>query len=157
MDRHHGFRHRGIHPELDAVAERTLAAVKEVRRELGAGLLEDIYRLALVEELRSRGLGVETKVRIPVPYKGRPLARFYEMDVLVETWLVLELKAVDELHPIHEAQVLTYMRLARKPLGYLVNFNAIPLGTGIRRYVFSEYARGVVASSEFSSGARDGA
>src|SRR5688572_28869812 len=122
MEPPYRFRHRGIHPVLDVIVDRTLPAIKEVRRELGAGLLEETYGLALADELASRGLRVEKKVRIPVLYMGRPLSKYYELDVLVESALVLELKAVNELHPIHEAQLLTYMRLARKPIGYLVNF-----------------------------------
>lgn len=135
-----GFSHTDVDPALNQLAEIILAAARTVRSELGAGLLEEMYRLALLHELRSRGLEVRTRVPLEVVYKGLPLGKGYEADLIVEGRITVELTACEAIHPAHEAQLLTYMRLARTPLGFLINFDAVPLHTGIRRKVLSNVA-----------------
>ena len=135
-----GFRLEDLDEELNKVATGAIDAAFTVRKELGAGLLEEIYRLALIHELRGRGFEVRTRVPLPVVYKGIPLGKGYEADVIINGCIILELKAVERFHPAHEAQLLTYMRLARAPLGFLINFDAVPFGEGIKRRVFSSFA-----------------
>ena len=108
--------------------------VGDVRRALGAGLPERFYHLAVARELGKRGIPFASKPPIHVAYDGEPLG-FVQPDFIVRGHLVLELKAVEELLPIHEAQVLTYLTASGLHLGVLVNCNAIPFGTGIRRKV----------------------
>ena len=130
-----------VAPRLNELGTTIVDCIGEVRRELGAGLVESVYLPCLVAELRARGLACEVEVPIPVIYKGTRLQKAFRIDLLVEDCVVLEAQAVEELHPAHFAQLLTYLRLSGKPLGYLVNFNAIPLGSGIHRRVNTREAR----------------
>lgn len=107
----------------------------EVHRQLGPGLLESAYEECLCEELREAGLGFARQVALPIVYKGRPLNFEYRMDVVVDPGLVLEIKSVAALLPVHEAQLLTYLRLSGHRVGLLMNFNAPVLKDGIRRRV----------------------
>ena len=110
-----------------------IGAAIEVHRILGPGLLESTYELALEHELRLRGIAVERQKAIKLDYKGVTLGDWFRLDLLVDDWLIVEVKAVDSLQPIHEAQLLTYLRLSGKRLGLLINFNVAVLKTGIRR------------------------
>ena len=112
-----------------------IGAAIEVHRFLGPGLLESTYELALEHELRLRGIAVERQEAIALDYKGVRLGDGFRLDLLVDDWLIVEVKAVDSLQPIHEAQLLTYLRLASKRLGLLINFNVAVLKTGIKRIV----------------------
>jgi len=112
---------------------RILGCAIEVHRELGPGLLESVYRHCLAHELRAAGITVRQEVSIPVRYKGELFDCGFRADLLVEDVLLVELKAVERLLPIHEAQLLTYLKLSDLRLGLLLNFNAVPLKTGIRR------------------------
>ena len=94
-----------------------------VHKELGPGLLESVYELCLADELISRGLGIRTQVPVPLIYKERKLESGFRLDILVENSIILELKAVEGLAPVHTAQVLTYLRLSNLSLGFLINFN----------------------------------
>lgn len=110
-----------------------IGACIEVHRELGPGLLESAYEIALERELTMRGLSFERQVEIPVRYKGALLPSGYRADLIVEK-VVVELKAVVDLLPVHEAQLLTYLRLTGLPVGLLVNFNVPALRDGgVRR------------------------
>jgi GxxExxY protein len=129
------FLYEDLDPGLDALARTLVDACGEVRRELGAGLMESVYVQCLAQELRDRGVAVALEVPIPIAYKGRALEKRFRVDLLIEDRIIVEAKAVEDLHPMHVAQLLTYLRLSGKPLGFLVNFNAIPLGTGIHRFV----------------------
>jgi len=111
------------------------AAVTEVHRELGPGLLESAYEECLCRELDLRGLRFQRQVPLPVTYKGVELDCGYRLDILVEDKVILELKSIKEIEPIHEAQLLTYLRLSGKKVGLLVNFNAVLVKDGIRRMV----------------------
>jgi GxxExxY protein len=115
------------------VSQFVLGAAIEVHRELGPGLLESVYELALCRELWIRQLRVERQVPVSIKYKGADLDTHVCIDLLVESAVVVELKAVERLAPIHHAQVLTYLRLAGYPVGLLLNFNVRLLRHGMRR------------------------
>ena len=118
-----------------ALSERVLGACIEVHRHLGPGLLESAYEECLCHELSLASLNFVRQRPVPVVYKGVKLDCGYRLDVVVEEKLVLELKAVDHLLPVHEAQVLTYLKLTILDVGLLVNFNTAVLRRGIRRLV----------------------
>jgi GxxExxY protein len=105
----------------------------EVHRHLGPGLLESAYDACLAYELSSRGIRFERQVRVPVIYKGVELECGYRLDFVVENELIVEVKAVEALLPVHHAQVITYMRLTGLSVGLLVNFHADALHRGLRR------------------------
>jgi len=94
----------------------------EVHRELGPGLLESVYENCLVKELQSKGFEVKRQVTVPVLYKGEDAGAALKLDVLVEDLIIIELKAVESILPVHKAQLLSYMKLAGKPKGLLINF-----------------------------------
>ncbi len=118
---------------VEEVVQQIITAAIEVHRTLGAGLLESVYRECLIIELRSRGLRVRVEVAVPIDYKEHRVHSSLRLDLLVEECVVLELKAVDALHPVHEAQLITYLKLANHPAGLLMNFNEILLKDGLRR------------------------
>jgi GxxExxY protein len=117
------------------ISYRVIGAALAVQRELGPGLLESIYEQALAYELSQLGIHFQRQQAIPVHYKGQPLDGQLRLDLVVEDRLILELKSVEHIQPIHEAQLLTYLRLSGMRLGLLINFNALPLKHGIRRVV----------------------
>jgi len=112
-----------------------LGAAIEVHRLLGPGLLESAYEECLCHELRLRELNFQRQVDLPVEYKGLKLNCGYKIDILVQDEVILELKAVEKLLPIHQAQLLTYLKLAHKRVGLLINFNVALLTQGIIRRV----------------------
>jgi len=118
---------------LEKLATQIVNAAFEVHRELGPGLLESTYEMAFCHELHVAGLRFERQKDMPVAYKGIKLDLGYRLDVLVEGEILVELKAVEELLPIHEAQLLSYLKHADKPLGFLINFNVPLIRDGIRR------------------------
>ena len=105
------------------LSSKVIGLAIDVHRELGPGLLENAYEEALSYELERAGISFERQLSLPVNYKGQLLGCKYQMDIVVEKQLVLELKAVDQLIPIHQAQLLTYLKLSGIPLGLLINFN----------------------------------
>jgi GxxExxY protein len=107
----------------------------EVHRHLGPGLLESAYEECLSYELKQAGIGFRRQVALPVVYKDVRLDCGYRMDIVVEQALILEIKAVEQIVPLHEAQILTYLRLSGIRVGLLMNFNAIALRHGLRRFV----------------------
>jgi len=118
------------------VSNVIIGAAIEVHKELGGpGLLEDIYEEALCLELADRGLHVARQVQVPVLYKGRRLKKPLVLDVLVVEKVVVEVKAVEKISPVFNAQLLTYLRLADKKLGLLINFGEIRVSEGIHRVV----------------------
>ena len=117
------------------ITHPTLASAIEVHRTLGAGLLESIYLPCLQYELQARNLRFVTQKAVPVVYKGMPLDTIYRVDLIVEEQVVVEVKAVAALLPVHQSQTLTYMRLARCPLGLLINFNVPKLMDGVKRLI----------------------
>ena len=121
--------------ERDPLTEQVIGAAIEVHRILGPGLLESIYQRALCHELSLRGIKHTPKQPVPVSYKGVELGDDLVMDILVEDQLVVELKAIDCLAPIHEAQLLTYLKVTGHHVGLLLNFNVRLLKEGIKRMV----------------------
>ena len=120
---------------LDRITLAIIQAAIEVHKILGPGLLENLYRECLLFELSERGLKVMADEPIPIFYKGKPLNGKYKIDLLVEDAVVVELKAVEAVLPVHCAQVLTYLRLTEKSVGLLLNFNVSYLRQGVRRIV----------------------
>ncbi len=117
------------------LSHRVIGAAIEVHRELGPGLLESAYEESLSHELSLRGLRFQRQVEMPVRYKNVKLDCGYRLDLLVEESLILELKSVEEIAPIHNAQLLTYLRLSGKHVGLLLNFNVTVMKDGIVRMV----------------------
>ena len=122
---------------LDLITESVIGAAIEVHRGLGPGLLESAYEACLAFELRERGLEVAQQKPLPLVYKGVALDCGYRLDLLVNNLVVVELKAVDRLEPIHQAQVLSYLNLSGYKMGLLINFNVRVLRNGIRRLVMN--------------------
>lgn len=119
----------------DALSQEIIGAAIEVHRHLGPGLLESIYEHCMLKELRNRGIRCQHQHPLPVRYKGELLDCEYRLDLLVDNTVVVELKTVKKLEPIHDAQLLTYLRLSDYRLGLLINFNVPVLKYGIKRIV----------------------
>ncbi|MBN2489913.1 MAG: GxxExxY protein [Planctomycetes bacterium] len=121
--------------DFDELSNRVIGCALEVHRHLGPGLLESTYDECLAQELDLSGIGFKRQWPVAIEYKGRKLHSAYRIDFLVEEKLIVELKSIDEVAPIHEAQLLTYMRHAGVSIGLLINFNTRVLKDGIRRFV----------------------
>ena len=120
---------------MNKVTEEVIAAAIEVHRNLGPGLLESAYEACLVYELRDRGLVVEQQKPLPIIYRDVAVEVGYRLDLLVENLVVVELKSVERLEPIHQAQLLSYLKLSGYELGLLINFNVRLLKNGIKRLI----------------------
>jgi GxxExxY protein len=107
----------------------------KVHRTLGPGLLESVYERCVVRELEIRGVAVRRQVSLPIVYEGMTLEAGYRLDLVVEDAIILEVKAVEALTRLHEAQLLTYLRLSGKRLGFLMNFNTVLFKDGVRRII----------------------
>jgi GxxExxY protein len=116
-----------------AFTHRVIGCAIEVHRSLGPGLIESMYETCLCDELAAAGFTYARQRKTPVVYKGRVLDGHFRIDVIVEEVLVLEVKAVHQVHPIYEAQLMTYLRLSGLPLGLLMNFNSVRMKDGIVR------------------------
>jgi GxxExxY protein len=112
-----------------------IGAAIEVHRVLGPGLLESVYEEAFTIELQDRNLLVSRQIEIPLEYKGRRLQNLLRLDLLVAELIVVEVKSVERILPVHEAQLLSYLRLTQKKLGLLINFNSTVLSRSVRRIV----------------------
>ena len=123
----------GQEENLVRLGEVVIGATLKVHSHLGPGRLEGICETCLVHELRTRGLGVESQRVLPVVYEGIVLDAAFRLDVLIENQVVLEVKAVAQLLPIHKAQLISYLKLGNYPLGYLLNFNDVHMKHGIER------------------------
>ncbi len=121
--------------EIEGIAKIIVDATIKVHRALGPGLLESAYQQCLAYELRKRGLRVETKVELPLKYEEVQINVGYRIDMLVENQIIIENKTVDELAPIHQAQLLTYLKLRDCRLGFLLNWNVTLMKNGIKRMV----------------------
>ena len=124
-----------ISPEIERLAKEIVDAVYKVHSQLGPGLLESAYEACLTHELRKRGKFVETQVLLPIAYDGLNLDAGFRIDLLVGQEIIVELKAVEKMHPLYDAQLLTYLKLSNKRLGLLVNFNVPLIKDGIRRII----------------------
>jgi GxxExxY protein len=122
--------------EFDDLSRKVIGCAIEVHKILGAGLLESTYEKCLEHELHLAGLSYTVQQLLPVNYKGVELDCGYRLDIVVENKLIVELKSVEKLQKVHEAQILTYMKLAGLNIGLLINFNETLLKNGIKRFVF---------------------
>ena len=120
---------------LNGMSSEIIDAAVCVHREIGPGLLEGVYQICMAKELRSRNLVTSHCVPVPLSYKGEPLKKDYVIDLLVENEIIIELKSVEGILPVHVAQILSYLKLADKRLGFLINFNVPLLKLGLKRYV----------------------
>jgi len=121
--------------ELNKLSKEILDASIEVHRIMGPGLLESVYEECLIEELKSRNIHATNQVELPLVYKGRKLKKEFRLDILVENEIILELKTVESLLPVHEAQIISYLKLPDKQLGFLINFNVSLIKFGFSRFV----------------------
>lgn len=121
--------------EINEISGSVVDAAMKVHSALGPGLLESTYEACLLHELRKRDLRVTSQMPLPVIYDGTRIDVGYRVDMLVEDAVIVELKAVDGLLPIHQAQLLSYLKLSGKKLGLLINFNELHLNNGIKRIV----------------------
>ena len=122
--------------ELNLLSSKIIKAAINVHSELGPGLLESVYSSCMLIELKDMGMDVKAEVPIPVIYRGQKVSEEgFRVDLLVEDKIVVELKSVENLQPVHKKQLLTYLRLAKKPLGLLINFNERLLKDGITRII----------------------
>ncbi len=119
----------------NSLTERIIRCAIEVHRELGPGLMESVYEICLRKILADDGMKVESQLILPVHFKGEILNKDFVLDLLVEEEIILELKSVEIILPVHEAQLVTYLKLSGKKLGLLINFNVALLKDGIRRRI----------------------
>jgi GxxExxY protein len=124
---------------IDRITETIIGAAMRVHRALGPGLLESAYEACLAYELTEEGLRFEQQKPLPIVYHEVRLDCGYRIDLLVEDRVIVEIKAVEQLMPVHDAQLLSYLRLARCPVGLLINFNVQLLKSGIRRRVSENF------------------
>ncbi len=120
---------------INQITSQIIGSAIEVHRILGPGLLESAYEECLVSELKKSGLKTERQKPVPIIYKEIKLKCGYRMDILVEEIIVVELKSVDQLAAIHDAQILSYLKFSNKKVGLLINFNVTLLKNGIRRFI----------------------
>jgi GxxExxY protein len=127
--------------DLDEESERIATAIVDsafkIHKALGPGLMESVYEICLSHELRRRGLRVETQVAVPIEYEGLLFDAALRLDLLVNDSVIVELKAVDKMIPLYDAQVLTYLKLMKRRLGFLINFNVPLIKDGMRRIVLT--------------------
>jgi GxxExxY protein len=121
--------------EIDRVASMIVDSALKVHRTLGPGLLESVYETCLMHKLKLRGLEVKSQVGVPIVYEGLCLESGLRLDLLVNNEVVVELKAVEQMNPVYEAQILSYLRLTGKRLGLLINFNVPVIKNGIKRFI----------------------
>jgi GxxExxY protein len=121
--------------DYNLITHQIIKCAIEVHKNLGPGLMESVYDVCLFKELESIGLDVERQKLLPVTYKGEILHKDFVIDQLVENEIILELKSIDGILPVHDAQLLTYLKLDDKKLGLLINFNVPVLKDGIRRKI----------------------
>ena len=122
--------------ELNQLSSQIIKAAIAVHKALGPGLLESVYQSCIVIELRNMSFRVESEVALPIYYQGNKIHNEgFRLDLLVENTIIVELKSVEKVQPVHKKQLLTYLRLAKKPLGLLINFNEVLLKNGISRII----------------------
>lgn len=120
---------------LDLLSGKIINCAMKVHSTIGAGLYEEVYKQCLAHELAESGIYVKSEVDIPVIYNGKKLNTSYRVDLILEDKILVELKAVETIMPIHKVQLLTYLRLSNKKLGLLINFNTVLLKDGITRVI----------------------
>ena len=124
---------------LDELTFNVIGAAIEVHKNMGSGLLESVYQQCMIEELTNRNINVVSEFKVPVVYKGKELDIEFRCDLFVENCLVVELKSVSEIKPIHDAQVLNYMNLLKVPKGIIINFNCFNIFREGQKTFVNEY------------------
>ena len=124
-----------VSPDVEKVGKAVLDSALKVHTTLGPGLLESVYETTLTYEVRKSGLTVANQLPVPILYDGQKLEAGFRLDMLVESCVIVELKSVETMNPVYEAQIMTYLRLSEKRLGFLINFNVKHLKDGIKRFV----------------------
>jgi GxxExxY protein len=127
--------YENINSELDKIASDVVDAAYKVHKAFGPGLLENAYEICLVHELKKRNLKVDRQVSVPLIYDGETIDAVFRIDLLVQNQLIVEIKAVERTLPLHEAQILTYLKITGHRLGLLINFNVPLIKDGIKRIV----------------------
>ena len=122
-------------PEVERVATSVVDSAYKIHRALGPGLIQSVYELCLAHELRKRGFEVRTQLDLPIRYDDITIDSGLRPDILVADVLIVEVKAVEQIHPVHQAQVLTYLKLMDRRLGLLINFNVAVISRGIKRII----------------------
>lgn len=120
---------------LELLAKKIVDSFYQVHKEMGPGLLESIYTNCLITELKSRNLEIFQEVQIPLYYKGQLLPKEFRLDLIVENEIIIEVKSVEVVNPVYAAQIISYLKLTKKRIGFVVNFNVPLIKKGIRRYV----------------------
>jgi GxxExxY protein len=124
--------------DLNHLSSQIIKAAINVHNELGPGLLESVYNACMVIELTDMGLKVGSEIPVPIVYRGRTISdNGFRLDLLVNDAVVIELKSIDQVQPVHKKQLLTYLRLLKRPLGLLINFNEVQVRDGIHRIINS--------------------
>ena len=123
--------------ENDSLTAQIIGAATEVHKYLGPGLFESSYEKSLIHELKLRNLRVRSQVALPLEYKGVELQQGYKIDLLIEENVIVELKCVEQILEVHEAQILTYMRHAKIRRGLILNFNEVLMKEGVRRFILN--------------------
>ena len=124
-----------IPEELEIIGKKIVDAAYTIHKELGPGLLEKVYEICFCHELTKRGLNYKRQLNIPIVYDGLTFEEGLRLDVLVEDKIICELKALETVNPVWEAQILSHLKLTDKRLGFLINFNVPNIGQGIRRFI----------------------
>ena len=130
---------REISTDTNRITGQIIAAAIKIHSQIGPGVLESVYQRCLEYELSRVGLAVQSEVALPVLYEGISLESGYRVDLLVENSIIVELKCVESILPIHKTQLLTYLRLANMRMGLLLNFNVVHLRNGINRILNNRY------------------
>lgn len=125
---------------VNEISYKIIGAAIEVHKNLGPGLLESIYHQCLHEEVRMKSLHVESNMAVPIIYKGKELGDSLRLDLLIENLIIVEIKAVEIIHPVHKAQLLSYMKLTQKPKGLLINFHTENISKGMTPLVNEVFA-----------------
>jgi GxxExxY protein len=120
---------------FNELATEIVDACLHVHKELGPGLLESAYEFALLKEFELRNIFAQNQVQVKLFYKGHDTGKYYAIDILVENEIVIEIKCCDTLHPVYSAQIISYLKLSQKKLGFLVNFHVPLIKGGIKRFV----------------------
>lgn len=131
----HQIKFEPIPNELNIIANKIVDSAYTIHKNLGPGLLEKVYEICFCHELVKRGLIFKRQVDIPIAYDGLIFNEGLRLDVIVENEIICELKALETVNPIWEAQVLSHLKLTNKRLGFLINFNVVNIGHGIKRFV----------------------
>ena len=121
--------------EAERIAREIVDSAFKVHKTLGPGLLESVYEVCMRSELTRRGLSVETQLDIPIHYDDILIKAGFRLDMLVEKEIIVELKAVEQMHPVFDAQIMTYLKLMNRRIGFLINFNVPLIKNGIKRII----------------------